>query len=116
MRRFAFALILLWPGLFVRAARTESPSHTPPDLVVVLVADQVRFDYIERFSPWMTERGFKRLMREGATFTNARYRHAVATTAAGHAAIGAGLTPSKSGIAGNKWFERNAPVDLEAWE
>lgn len=86
------------------------------DLVVVLAIDQLRFDYIERFAPWLTARGFQRFVREGATFPNARFNYSATLTGPGHAAIGTGLTPAECGIIGNDWFERDAPVDPKAWE
>ncbi|HYH06209.1 MAG TPA: alkaline phosphatase family protein [Thermoanaerobaculia bacterium] len=88
----------------------------PPDLVVVISVDQLRFDYVDRFAPWFTERGFKRFTREGATFPNARYRYSTTFTGPGHASIGTGLLPAESGILGNSWFERDAPVDLARWD
>lgn len=88
----------------------------PPRLVVVISVDQLRFDYPERFARWFTPRGLNRFAREGATFPNARFRHGVTTTAPGHSSIGSGLTAAESGITGNKWLEREAPVDLQAWE
>jgi len=87
----------------------------PPRIVVVISLDQVRYDLIDRFAPWFTTRGFKRLIEGSARFTNARYRHAVAFTGPGHAAIGTGLTAAESGIVGNSWFERDAAVDVDQW-
>lgn len=87
-----------------------------PDLVVVLSVDQLRFDYVDRYAPWFTERGFKRFGREGATFPNARYRYAAAFTGPGHASIGTGRLPAESGILGNSWFERDAPIDHARWD
>jgi arylsulfatase A-like enzyme len=86
------------------------------DLVVVLSLDQLRYDYVERFAPWFTTRGFQRFAREGATFPDARFNYSATFTGPGHAAIGTGLTPAENGILGNNWFERDAPVDPKAWE
>ncbi|HEY0158966.1 MAG TPA: alkaline phosphatase family protein [Thermoanaerobaculia bacterium] len=85
------------------------------DLIVVLSIDQLRFDYVDRFAPWLTTRGFQRFTREGATFPNARFNYGATSTGPGHAAISAGLTPAESGIVSNKWFERDAPVDARRW-
>jgi hypothetical protein len=87
-----------------------------PDLIVVISVDQLRFDYVDRFAPWFTTRGFKRFTTEGATFPSARFRYGATFTGPGHTAIGAGLVPAESGITGNSWFERDAPVDAHAWE
>src|SRR5687768_4509401 len=110
MRRAAFALLVaLFVGLSASAAEQ-------PRLVVVISVDQLRFDYVDRFAPWLTERGFKRFLKEGAVFSNARYRYSVTFTGPGHAAIGTGLLPAENGIVGNSWFERDAPVDEAQWQ
>ena len=87
-----------------------------PSLVVVISVDQLRFDYVERFAPWFTDGGFKRFTKSGATFPNARYRYGSTFTGPGHAAIGTGRPPAESGIVGNTWFERDAPVDVKQWD
>src|SRR5688500_20129478 len=106
MRRVAL-LLTLFLGVTAFAAE-------PPRLVVVISVDQLRFDYVDRFSPWLTERGFKRFVKEGAVFSNARYRYSVTFTGPGHAAIGTGLLPAENGIVGNSWFERDAEIGRAA--
>ena len=49
-------------------------------------------------------------------FPNARYRYGSTFTGPGHASIGTGRPPTESGIVGNTWFERDAPVDAKQWE
>lgn len=110
MRRAAPAFLV---ALFL--ALTASAAE-PPRLVVVISVDQMRFDYVDRFAPWLTERGFKRFTNEGAVFSNARYRYSVTFTGPGHASIGTGLLPAESGIVGNSWFMRDAPVDDAQWQ
>lgn len=88
----------------------------PPALIVVISVDQLRFDYVDRFTPWLSEGGFKRFAREGAVFPNARYRYSVTFTGPGHASIGTGRVPAESGIVGNSWFERDAAADDAKWE
>ncbi|MDP9195119.1 MAG: alkaline phosphatase family protein [Acidobacteriota bacterium] len=99
-------------ALFIAATASAADR---PRLVVVISVDQLRFDYVDRFAPWFTERGFKRFAREGAVFPNARYRYSATFTGPGHAAIGTGLLPAESGIVGNSWFERDRPVDEAQW-
>ena len=79
----------------------------PPKLVVVLVIDQFRYDYLTRFRAEYTG-GFDRLWRNGAVFTNAHLEHFPTVTAVGHAAILTGATPSLSGIIGNDWYDRES--------
>jgi hypothetical protein len=78
-----------------------------PKLVVVIVIDQFRYDYLTRFGAEYNG-GLALLLRRGAVFTNARYQHFPTVTAAGHAVIMTGAMPSVSGIVGNDWFDREA--------
>lgn len=87
-----------------------------PALIVVISVDQLRYDLVDRYAPWFTSRGFRRLASEGATFPNARYRYATAFTGPGHAAIGTGRIPAENGIVGNTWFEADAPVNVRMWD
>ena len=76
-----------------------------PKLVVTVVVDQFRYDYLTRFRADY-KGGFDRMLREGAVFTNAFYAHAPTVTAVGHSIIGTGAMPSVSGIVGNSWLDR----------
>jgi predicted AlkP superfamily pyrophosphatase or phosphodiesterase len=75
-------------------------------LVLMLVVDQGRADYIDRFET-LTTGGFGRLLREGVRFTEAHHQHAITATAPGHATIATGAYPSHSGIVGNLWYEED---------
>jgi predicted AlkP superfamily pyrophosphatase or phosphodiesterase len=87
----------------------KSGSASPdPRLVVVIVVDQMRYDYLERFKNVFGSGGFRRLMEEGALFTNANYNYVPTYTAPGHAAIFTGTTPAQNGIVGNNWYDRDA--------
>jgi len=79
-----------------------------PKLVLVIVVDQFRYDYLERFGDLFGNGGFKRLMNEGALFTNANYDYVPTYTACGHAAIFTGSVPAQNGIVGNAWFDRES--------
>lgn len=76
-----------------------------PKLVVVLIIDQFRYDYLTRFRSAYTG-GFDRLWTKGAVFTNAHLQHFPTVTAVGHATFLTGATPSLSGIVGNDWYDR----------
>ena len=82
------------------------PAATPkkPKLIVAIVIDQFRYDYLTRFRAEYTA-GFERLLTQGAVFTDARYIHFPTVTAVGHATVLTGATPSVSGIVGNDWFD-----------
>lgn len=86
-----------------RAGRTAKPR-----LVLVIVVDQFRYDYLERFGDLFGSGGFNRLISEGALFTNANYDYVPTFTACGHAAISSGSVPALNGIVGNAWFDRES--------
>ncbi|HXG54367.1 MAG TPA: alkaline phosphatase family protein, partial [Vicinamibacterales bacterium] len=76
-----------------------------PSLVVVLVVDQMRTDYLERGMPHFTA-GLKRLTTEGVWFKNAAYPYLNTITCAGHATIGTGALPYRHGMVLNAWWDR----------
>lgn len=93
---------------------TSVKETTKPKLTVVIVVDQFRADYLSRFNSFFGQKGFKRLMSQGAYFTNAHYAYANTYTAAGHATIVTGSLPSIHGIIGNKWYDRKTGEYLKA--
>ena len=82
-----------------------APAAGGPSLVVVLVVDQMRTDYLERGMPHFTA-GLKRLTTEGAWFKNAAYPFMNTITCAGHATIGTGALPFRHGMVLNAWWDR----------
>jgi predicted AlkP superfamily pyrophosphatase or phosphodiesterase len=78
-----------------------------PKLVVLIVVDQMRADYLEKFSANFHD-GFKRLMKDGEWFTNAAYPYAKTVTCAGHSTVATGDFPSTHGMINNTWFDRAA--------
>jgi len=90
--------------LTLLAAATAAAAGRPK-LVVVLVVDQLRYDYLERFGEDYRG-GIARLLEEGAVFTNAHFEQAPTFTAVGHSVIFTGAFPSVSGIVGNEWYDR----------
>jgi len=77
-----------------------------PKLVVGIVVDQMKMEYLYRFSDDFSPNGFKRLMQNGFVFHNANFNYMPTYTAPGHASIYTGATPSVNGIVGNDWFSR----------
>jgi predicted AlkP superfamily pyrophosphatase or phosphodiesterase len=104
MRRLPLLLLIV---LLSGSAR-PSPAVAaggPPALVVILVVDQMRRDYIEDYgAPWTG--GLRRLLNEGAWFTNAAYPYLATLTCPGHATIATGSLPSTHGIISNQWWDR----------
>ncbi len=95
--------LILGAFFFCSCSRWLKPA--PPRLTVVIVVDQMRYDYLVRFAGLFTG-GFAKLLREGAVFTNVHHDHANTETAPGHATLLTGAYPSHHGIIGNDWYER----------
>lgn len=89
------------------ATLSAAPAKPDVRLVLLIAVDQFRYDYLTRFRSDYTA-GFKRLLTEGAVFTNANLEHYPTVTAIGHATMLSGATPAVSGIIGNDWFDREA--------
>src|SRR6478672_5690529 len=88
------------------AATLLAAAPRKPKLVVAIVIDQFRYDYLTRFRSEY-HGGFERLLTKGAVFTNARYEHFPTVTAIGHSTFLSGATPAISGIIGNDWYDRD---------
>jgi hypothetical protein len=83
----------------------QTPPAAAPKLVVVLVADQMRWDYLARHRAEFTG-GFKRFIDEGAWFTEAAYPYLGTVTCPGHATISTGAFPYRHGLILNEWVDR----------
>jgi len=88
--------------LFSSCSRWFKPAA--PKLAVVIVVDQMRYDYLVRFAGLFSG-GLAKLLREGAVFTDAHHDHANTETAPGHATLLTGSYPSHHGIIGNNFYE-----------
>lgn len=77
-----------------------------PKLVVGIVVDQMRYDYLYRYYDKYTENGLKKLMREGFNCRNNHYNYIPTYTGPGHAAVYTGTSPAINGIAANDWYDR----------
>ena len=83
-----------------------------PKLVVGIVVDQMRYDYLYRFSEKYGNGGFKRLLKEGFLCKNAQFNYAPTYTGPGHASIYTGTTPAIHGIAGNDWYDKKTKKEV----
>jgi predicted AlkP superfamily pyrophosphatase or phosphodiesterase len=90
-----------------KAVPKAATSTVRPKLVVVIVVDQMRADYIEKFRGQWTS-GLKRLVEQGAWFPEAAYPYAATETCVGHATISTGALPATSGIVANAWWDRDS--------
>ena len=82
-----------------------SAATAKPKLVVLIVADQFRADYLTRFAAEYNA-GLARLLNTGAVFTNVHQDHFPTVTAVGHSVTMTGAIPAISGIIGNEWYDR----------
>ena len=81
------------------------PGASKPKLVVAIIVDQFRYDYLTRFDGEYHE-GLRTLQSSGAFFTDGHEAHFPTVTAVGHAAFLTGSIPAIDGIVGNEWFDR----------
>ena len=86
--------------------KTEKSLFEQPKLVVGIVVDQMRYDYLTRFWNHYGEGGFKRLVEDGFTAKNHHFNYVPTVTGPGHASIYSGTTPAVHGILGNDWYNR----------
>jgi hypothetical protein len=77
-----------------------------PKLVVGIVIDQMRYDYLSKYEKFYGEDGFKRLLYQGSNFTFAHFDYVPTYTGPGHASIYTGSTPYYNGIISNDWYNR----------
>ncbi|MBX2972011.1 MAG: alkaline phosphatase family protein [Flavobacteriales bacterium] len=99
--------ILGWMMACMAVSATAQPTwQAPPKLVVGIVVDQMRVDYIYRYWDNFGEGGFRRMVREGAFMRNTHYDYAPTHTAPGHASVYTGTTPMHHGIVANDMFVR----------
>jgi len=90
-----------------KARAAESLARVPgPKLVVLLVVDQMRGDYVDKFQGQWTG-GLKRLVSEGAWFREAAYPYAATETCVGHSTISTGSLPATHGMVANAWWDRD---------
>jgi predicted AlkP superfamily pyrophosphatase or phosphodiesterase len=104
MKKLLVALFLSF-SIFLNA-------QEKPKLVVGIVVDQMKMEYLYRFSNDFSDNGFKRLMNDGYTFQNTHYNYMPTYTAPGHASIYTGTTPTTHGIVGNDWFNKATGKDM----
>jgi predicted AlkP superfamily pyrophosphatase or phosphodiesterase len=103
MRRFG----LLLSSFLTVASLCGYAETRKPKLIVAVVVDQFRYDYLLRFRP-AYHGGLEQLLTKGAVFTNAQYIHFPTVTAVGHSTVLSGATPAMSGIVANEWWQRDA--------
>jgi predicted AlkP superfamily pyrophosphatase or phosphodiesterase len=110
-----FVLLLLMGATTMAQTKKSNPlqtQHSPnhvnrPKLVIGMVIDQMRWDYLYRYYSRYSAGGFKRLINEGFSAENTFIPYTPTYTACGHASIYTGSVPAINGIIGNDWYERS---------
>jgi len=92
-------------------AKDAVRDSSKPKLVVILVVDQMRGDYIDKFQHQWTG-GLKRLVNEGAWFREAAYPYGATETCVGHSTISTGAFPASHGMVANEWWDREQGKDV----
>jgi len=110
MKRY-FIVRRLWfmvACMFAHFSIAQAPLKKPvvPKLVVGIVVDQMRYDYIYKYWNKFGEEGFKRMVNEGFFCRNTNFNYVPTYTGPGHASIYTGTTPSVHGIISNQWYSR----------
>lgn len=101
MNKLFLSIILTLPTFFTAAQDSKKPK-----LVVGVIVDQMRYEYLYRFENHYGEGGFKRLLSDGFSFRNAHYNYIPTYTGPGHASVYTGTTPRVHGIIANDWYDK----------
>ena len=113
-RHLARLLLLLLSSLggsqALAAPATQASPTISPKLVVVLVIDGLPNEQVERYRDQFGQGGLRRLLDQGASFSDAHQAHGITVTAVGHSAVLTGAYPYQHGVIGNNWID---PVTLK---
>jgi predicted AlkP superfamily pyrophosphatase or phosphodiesterase len=102
--------------VFISGSLLSFSQEAKPKLVVGIVVDQMRQEYLYRFESKFGEGGFKRLVGKGFMLTNAHYNYVPTYTGPGHASVYSGATPSVHGIIGNDWWDKGIKKSVNCVE
>jgi predicted AlkP superfamily pyrophosphatase or phosphodiesterase len=108
MRNIVFvSFLLLWVGVNAQNKTASIAKLARPKLVVGIVIDQMRWDYLYRYADRYSPNGFKRLLNDGFSCENTFIPYTPTVTAAGHTCVYTGSVPAIHGILGNSWYRRD---------
>lgn len=100
------ALLIITNTLLAQTKPATTSELKQPKLVVGIVVDQMRHDYIYRYWNKFGNGGFKKIINEGYFYRNAHYNYVPTYTGPGHASIYTGTSPATHGIIANEWFSK----------
>ncbi|PTT75981.1 MULTISPECIES: alkaline phosphatase PafA [unclassified Chryseobacterium] len=106
LRKISVAAAAFLSVLTINAQKNKNSQLERPKLVVGLVVDQMRWDYLYRFYNKYGNEGFKRLLNTGYSLNNIHIPYVPTVTALGHTCIYTGSVPAIHGIAGNDWTDK----------
>ena len=112
MRRNKMLAIIALLVTYSNGMAQKTAPAAKPKLVVGVMVDQMRWDYLYRFQHRYGQNGLKRILREGFSCENAQISYAQTVTAAGHASVYTGSVPAINGIMGNEWYDRSLKRDV----
>lgn len=98
-------VLVLAATIFLPLRGWASAYDGHPKLVVVIVIDQFRGDYLDRYHDKFGDSGFRLLIDHGAYFPNCNYQYANTRTAPGHSTLFTGAYSNGHGIIGNEWWD-----------
>jgi hypothetical protein len=100
-----FCFVVLLTCACLHAVSFASAYNAHPKLIVIIVIDQLRGDYLERYRDQFGEGGFRLFLDQGANFTECNYDYANTRTAPGHATLLSGAYSNGHGILANEWWD-----------
>lgn len=106
MTKRVFLILLLALCYMPCKAQEAVQINSSPKLVVGIVVDQMRYDYLTRFYNRFGNRGFKRMINEGFNCKNNHFNYVPTYTGPGHASVYTGTTPKNHGIISNNWYDK----------
>lgn len=106
-RSFLVSLLAVMSALSAAEVGTATSEKTVPKVVVNILIDQLRSDYVTAFMPLYGDNGFRRLFREGRVYTQAEYPMARPDRASAAATIAAGTSPANHGVIARQWLDRS---------
>jgi arylsulfatase A-like enzyme len=104
--------LLLAAALLASQPALLAQNRPAPKLLVGIMVDQMRPDYLTRFHDQFGPDGFNRLLREGFQCRNTHYNYIPTVTGPGHSSVYTGTTPRYHGIVGNSWYDRRLRHDV----
>jgi predicted AlkP superfamily pyrophosphatase or phosphodiesterase len=104
MKKILFTWVVLGLG-FVTQVQGQT-NNDKPKLVVGIIVDQMRYEYLTRFEDRFGEGGFLRLVNQGFNCKNNHFNYVPTYTGPGHASVYTGTTPKYHGIISNTWYDK----------